>query len=249
MPVAVLRGVVTEWPPADPTETTDIAEHRDDVLAAVRDHAGRLAYELARLEGGDYGQKTVETDRGEWTVKYEAGDLEYLRFDPNRGAETYVVSTKQPAEPAALADALTDYDAFVAGFNEYVRSLEGVLDDVPTEFPAVTSTDGVVAERDRVLDRVREVCDHIAGQLHRYEGGDYGTFTTRVDGTRWELKWDRDGVSYLRAGGSNGVYLISQYDQPAAADIREYAPRFHGFVVAYNDHVEDLEADLATVSL
>ncbi len=249
MSVAVLPGVVTEWPPVDPTETDAIAEHRDEVLAAVRDHAGRIAYELARLEGGDYGQRTVETDRGEWTIKYEGGDLEYLRFDPGRGAETYVVSTKRPPDPAALADALVDYGAFVAGFNDYVRSLSGVLDDVSTDFPAVESVDGVVAERDRVLDRVREVCDRIAGQLQRYEGGDYGTFTTRVAGTRWELKWDRDGVAYLRVGGSSGVYLVSQYDHPSAADIREYVPRFRDFVCAYNDHVDDLEADLATVDL
>jgi hypothetical protein len=240
---------VTDWPPCDPTDATAVADRRDELVAAVRDHAGQIAYQLARLEGGDYGQATIETDSAEWTVKYEGGDLEYLRFDPGRGSEVYVVSTKQPPEPGPLADALDDYDAFVSGFNDYVDSLSGVLDDVSTDFPEVDTTDTVVAERDRVLDRIRETCDRIAGELHRYEGGDYGTYTTRVAGTRWELKWDEDGVSYLRVGGTGGVYLLSQYQPPSAAEIREYAPRFREFVRAYNDHVAELEADLATIEL
>lgn len=240
---------MTDWPPIDPTDASAVADRRDAVVAAVTDHAGRIAYQLARLEGGDYGQATVETDRGEWTVKYEGGDLSYLRFDPKRGSEVYVVSTKQPPEPGPLADALEDYEAFVEGFNDYVASLDGVLDDVPTAFPEVASTDAVVAERDRILGTIREVCDRIAAELHRYEGGDYGTYTARVEGTRWELNWDRDGVSYLRVGGSNGLYLLSQYQPPAAADIREYAPQFRAFVDAYNDHVEELESDLATIEL
>jgi hypothetical protein len=240
---------VTEWPPADPADAAAVAQHRDELVAAVRDHAGQIAYQLARLQGGDYGSATIETDRAEWTVKYEGGDLEYLRYDPGRGEEVYVISTKQPPEPGPLADALEDYDAFVAGFNDFVATHEGVLDDVATDFPEVAATDGVVAERDRVLDRVRDVCDQIARQLQRYEGGDYGTFTERVDGTRWELKWDQDGASYLRVGGTGGLYLLSQYEPPSAADIREYAPLFSDFVAAYNDHVASLESDLESVEL
>lgn len=240
---------MTDWPPCDPADATAVADQRDEVVAAVRDHAGQIAYQLARLQGGDYGEATIETDRAEWTVKYEGGDLEYLRFDPNRGSETYVISTKQPPEPDALADALEDYDAFVGGFDDYVASLSGVLDDVSTDFPEVASTDTVVAERDRVLDRIREVCNRIAQQLHRYEGGDYGTYTTRVGGTRWELKWEDDSVSYLRVGGTGGIYLLSQYQPPPAAEIREYAPTFRDFVRAYNEHVAELEADLATIEL
>jgi hypothetical protein len=240
---------VTEWPPGDPTDATAIAAERDEWVAAVTDHAGRIAYQLARLEGGDYGQRTIETDRGEWTVKYEAGDLEYLRFDPGRGDEVYVVSTKQPPEPGALADALADYDAFVRGFNDYVASLDGIYDDISTEFPDVASTGDLVAERDHILGDIREVCDRIAGELHRYEGGDYGTYAARVAGTRWELKWEADRTSYLRVGGSDGLYLLSQYQPPAADDIREYAPQFPAFVRAYNDHVRELEASLATIEL
>jgi len=232
---------MTAWPPVNPADAAAVAQQRDELVAAVQDNAGRVAYQLARLQGGDYGSATIDTDRGEWTVKYEGGDLEYLRFAPGRGDDVYVVSTKQPPEPGPLADALQDYDAFVSGFNDFVASHEGVLDDVATDFPAVAPTDGVVAERDRVLGRVREVCNGISRQLQRYEGGDYGTFTERVDGTRWELKWDRDGAVYL--------YLLSQYEPPSAADIREYAPLFRSFVEAYNDHVEALESDLATVEL
>jgi hypothetical protein len=240
---------MTGWPDIDPTDAEAVAARRDEVVAAVRDHAGRIAYALARLQGGDYGQRTFDTDGGAWTVKYEAGDLQYLRFDPKSGSDIYVVSTKQPPEPEPLATALADYDAFVAAFDEHVTSLDGVLDDAPTEFPAPAPVDGVVAERDRIVSAIRDTCDAIARALQRYEGGDYGTFSVRVDGTRWELKWDEDGTSYLRVGGEGGIYLLSQYAPPAAPDLREYAPQFSGFVDAYNEHVADLESDLATVSL
>ncbi|MFT4945775.1 MAG: hypothetical protein ACI8TL_000002 [Natronomonas sp.] len=240
---------VTDWPPLDPTDGTAVADRRDELVAAVTDHAGQIADQLARLAGGDYGQTTIETDRGEWTVKYEAGGLSYLRFDPDRGEDVYVVSTKQPPEPGALADALTDYSAFVVGFNEYVASIDGLLDDISTEFPDVASTDRAVTERDRVLGRIRDVCDRIAREHQRCEGGDYGTFTTRVTGTRWELNWDRDGVSYLRVGGENGVYLLSQYQPPSADDIREHAPHFPKFVRAYNEEIADLASGLERIEL
>lgn len=239
---------MTQLPDLD-ADIEEVTARRDELVGTVRDHAGRVAYQLARLQGGDYGQRSFSTSRGEWTLKYEAGDLQYLRYNPTSGSETYVVSTKQPPEPEALADALGDYGAFVRAYNEYVRSLDGVLDGVETEFPEIETTDEVVAQRDRVLDRVRETCDTIAGELHRYEGGDYGSFATRVSGTRWELKWEGASASYLRVGGSGGVYLLSQYEPPSAVEIRERAPAFRGFVEAYNDHVEDLESDLRRVSL
>lgn len=237
---------MTEWPDLEDTEST--VRRRDEYVEAVRDHAGRAAYQLARLQGGDYGQETFSTERGEWTVKHEAGDLQYLRFKSSN-SETYVISTKQPPEPEALAEALSDYEGFVSAFNEHVRSLDGILDGVETEFPAIETTDEIVAERDRILGRVRETCDLIAGELHRYEGGEYGTFTARESGTRWELKWEQGTTSYLRIGGSGGVYLLSQYGPPSATDVREYAPEFRGFVEAYNEHVEEVESDLRQVSL
>lgn len=234
---------------ADLTDVEDVTERRDEVVAAVRDHAGRIAYGLAKLQGGDYGQREFATPGGKWTVKYEGGDLQYLRFDPNSGSETYVVSTKQPPEPAALATALDDYEAFVAAYNDHVASLDGVLDDTSTAFTALEPTDTVVAERDRIVSRVREVCDAMAGELHRYEGTDYGTFAARVDGTRWELKWEEASASYLRVGGSGGTYVLSQYEPPSAADLREHVPGLSGFVEAYNDHVRELELDLREIAL
>jgi hypothetical protein len=182
-------------------------------------------------------------------VKHEAGELEFLLFSPKSGSDTYVISTKQPPDPADLAAALDDYAAFVAAWNEHVDSLSGVLDGVNAEFPDPATTDGLVAERDRVLDAIRETCAVIAGEIHRYEGDDYGTFTTRVGGDRWELKYDEGSVSYLRIGGSGGLYLLSQYGAPSAADVREYADRFRGFVEAYNEFVEGLESDLERVSV
>ncbi|MWG36978.1 hypothetical protein [Halomarina oriensis] len=225
------------------------ATRRNELVAAVTDHAGIIARELALLQGGDYGQASFKTSAGEWTVKYEAGDLEYLRFETRSGRETYVVSTKQPPDAAALADAMEDYGAFVRAFNDHVRSKVGVLDDVPEAFPDVVSTADAVAERDRIVGRIRETCDAIADQLHRYEGGDYGTFAARVDGSRWELKREASSTAYLRVGGSGGVYLVSQYEPPSAEAVRDHVEGFTGFVEAFNDHVEEVEADLSRITL
>jgi hypothetical protein len=224
------------------------AEHRDEVVTAVTEHAGRVARELARLQGGDYGQETFETAAGAWTLKYEAGDVQYLRFE-RRGTETYVVSTHQPPEPEALAEALADYDAFVAAFNDHVRSLAGVLDDAPADFPDIASVDDVVAERERVLSRMREACDAMAERLRRYEGGDYGSFAARVDGSRWELKWEDGRTSYLRVGGEGGIYLLSQYQPPSAHDLRAHADGFAGFVDAFNEEIADASDALDEVAL
>ncbi|KAB7514688.1 hypothetical protein DM867_06115 [Halosegnis rubeus] len=226
-----------------------VAAERDAVVSRIRDHAGEIAYAIARIEGGDYGRRSFKTDDGEWTVKHEQGDIEFLLFEPRSGQETYVVSTQQPPEPAALAEALADYDAFVAAFDDYVRSLDGLLDDVPTEFPTPASAADVVAERDRIVARLREVCNQMAGELYRYEMDDYGTFTARVNGTRWELKREESSTSYLRAGGSGGTYLLSQYGPPSAEAVREFAPDAPDFVAAYNDHVAELELDLEQIDL
>jgi hypothetical protein len=43
------------------------------------------------------------------------------------------------------------------------------------------------------------------------------------------------------------LHLLSKYGPPSASDVREYAPRFGGFVDAYNEHVAELEADLGTI--
>ncbi len=233
----------------DVTDVAAVTERRQEILTAIEDHAGGVAYSLARLEGGDYGRRSFSTDRGEWTVKYESGDLEFLLYEPRGGGETYVVSTQRPAEPEPLSRALADYGAFIEAYNEYVATLDGFFDGIEDDFPAVETTDGVAAERDRIVERIRTCCDRMAGELHRYEGSDYGTFTARVDSTRWELKREHDSVSYLRAGGSGGIYLLSQYGPPSASDVREYAPRFRGFVDAYNDHVSELELELARIEL
>jgi hypothetical protein len=240
---------VTDWPPAEPTDAAAVADRRDEFVEAVRDHAGGIAYHLALLEGGDYGRVDFDTDGGEWSVKYEAGELEYLRFDQTSGSEVYVVSTKRQPEPGALATALADYPNLVRSFNDHVAAVEEELSGVSTDFPEPASTRDAVAERQRVLGRVEEVCDEIAGQLHRFEGGEYGTYETRIDGQRWELNWDRDGVSYLRIGGSDGVYLVSQYSPPEASDVRRYVPLFPAFVEDYNETVADLTDQLSRVEL
>ncbi len=229
-----------------------VTERRDELVSTVADHAGRIAYELATLQGGDYGRREFETNAGTWTVKHEAGELEFLLFSPSTagtGSDVYVVSTKQPPDPEALATALADYPNFVAAWNGYVKSLSGVLDSVAVEFPEPASTADAVGERDRVLEAIRETCTVIAGEVYRYENDAYGTFTARVDGDRWELKWEEGAVSYLRVGGSSGVYLLSRYEAPAATDVREYADSFPGFVRAYNEFVDELESDLRRIDI
>jgi hypothetical protein len=233
---------------ADVVGTEAATERRDEVVAEVRDHAGTIARELALLQGGDYGKRAFETDAGTWTLKYEAGTVQFLLFERGR-EETYVISTHQPPDPEALAAAMTDYANFVEAFNDYVASLSGVLDDAPTEFPEVASTESVVAERERVLEGIREAATVMAGELHRYQGSNYGTFDTRVDGTRWELNWEDGRVDYLRVGGENGVYLLSQYGPPSARDLRAHVDDFAAFVEAFNDHVGEISAELETVSL
>ena len=229
--------------------TAVVREHRQELLESVDSHAGEIARELALLEGGDYGSRTFNTDRGEWTVKYEAGRLEFLLFESTGGAETYVISTKQPPEADALREAMVDYAAFVEAYNEFVDSREGILDDINPVFPDVRSTENVVAERDRIVAAIREVATEIAQQCYRYEGTNYGTFTRTVDGTRWELKWEEGQVSYLRVGGESGIYLLSQYSPPSAPDVRTLAGDVERFVAAFNDWVDDLEADLSQVAV
>ncbi|WP_436929841.1 hypothetical protein [Halosimplex halobium] len=233
---------------ADVVGADAAADRRDEVVAEVTDHAGRIARELARLQGGDYGQREFDTDRGTWTLKYEAGDVQYLRFE-GRGADVYVVSTQQPPDPEDLAAAMADYDAFVESFNEYVRSLDGVLDDAADDLPEIESVDSVVEARERILSRMREACDGMAQQLNRVEGNDYGTFSARVGSSRWELKWEEGRASYLRVGGEGGVYLLSQYQPPAPKDLRAHADDFAGFVDAFNEHVSEISDSLDTVEL
>ena len=234
--------------PFEAASVDDVVGRRDELVAAVRDHAGTMARDLARLQGGDYGREEFRTDDGTWTLKHEKGDLEFLRFE---GAKTdvYVVSTKQAPEPEALAAALADYEAFVDAWDEWVAGYEGLLDDVPGEFPSPASTAEVVAERDRIVAAMRATADRMAGELHRYEGTDYGSYAARVDGTRWELKWEDDRASYLRVGGEGGTYLLSQYGAPSAESVREYAGGFEGFVDAFDEHVAELEARLKGIDL
>ena len=164
----LLPDGVTRWP--DPPSVERVAERRDEVVAEVREHAGRIAYELARLQGGEYGRERFETDAGEWTVKHEAGELAFLKFDATRGPEVYVVSRKRDPEPEPLAAALADYEAFCRAFEARVADLEGVLDGVRTDFPEPVSVAPVVEERERVLGRIRETCDRMAAELDRVVG-------------------------------------------------------------------------------
>ena len=226
-----------------------VRENRDEVIARVREHAGQMARQLALLQGGDFGRQTFRTEHGEWTVKYEGGDLQFLRFEGQSGLDVYVVSAHQPADPSELAAAMEQYADLVESFNEFVRGLEGVLDDAPSEFPAVESAGEVVEERDRIVARIRAVADQMAGTLHRVESTEYGSFAATVGSTRWELKREADRASFLRVGGENGVYLVSQYEPPSARDVREYAPDVAAFVEAFNEDVVALSDELDSVSL
>jgi hypothetical protein len=234
---------------ADVADAESARETRDEVVARVRQHAGQMARELARIEGGDYGRKTFRVDGGEWTVKYEAGDLEFLRFEGRAGLDVYAVSTKQAPDLEPLSRALEHYEALAAAFNDYVAGLEGILDETPGSFPAVASAGDVVAERDRIVDAFEGAADQMAAQLHRFESGDYGAWAVTIRGTRWELKREVDTASYVRVGGEDGVYLVSQYGAPSARDVREHAGAFQDFVRAFNEDVAELHDELDAVTL
>ena len=234
---------------ADVADVDDVVAQRDETVERVRQHASQIARGLAVLQGGDYGAETFSTDRGEWTVKYEAGSLQYLKYAPKAGGDIYVISTKQPPEPAELEVAMRDYEAFVESYNAFVAKLDGVLDDVTDEFPEVVSTDEVAAERDQIVNEIEAATNAMAGELHRAEGGNYGSYAARVDGKRWELKWEDGQTSYLRVGGEGGVYLVSQYGAPSARDVRTHADGFRGFVEAFNEDVQELSDELSTVEL
>ena len=229
-------------------DVREIADRQAAVRTAVREHAGEIARSLAVLNGGDYGSETFETDAGSWTLKYDAGDVDYLRYEPRSGEDTYVVTDREPPSTDRLVDALADYDAFVDAFASHVDATDGLLDEVDTDFPAVASTAELAADRDRLCGRIRAVADEMAGQLARIDG-EYGTFATTISGTRWELKWDEERASYLRVGGSDGTYVLSQYSPPTPRELARHVEDVPDFVAAFNDHVGDLESELAGVSL
>lgn len=231
----------------DPNDAAAVANRRDELVARVREHAGTIARSLTRLTGSDYGCRTYETDAGEWTLKWEDGCLKFLRCDAAR--ETYVVSTQRDPDPEALATALADYPAFLRAHAEYVDSLENLFDDVPDAFPDPASMDDVIVERDRIHDRVRAVANAMAAALHRAEGSEYGSFAARVEGDRWELKREDSRATYLRVGGSDGHYLLSQYGPPDAKALSARVADLPGFVDAFNDHATELATELEAVSL
>jgi len=233
----------------DVADASVVRERRDDVVDRVREHAGQMARALARLEGGEYGRRSFRVDGGEWTVKYEDGALEFLRFEGQAGLDVYVVSTQRPPDPEALARAMEHYAGLVDAFEAYVRRLDGVLDGVPDDFPEVASAASIVEERDRVVARIRDLADEMAAVLYRVENTDYGTFAATIDGTRWELKREVDRASYVRVGGEQGVYLVSQYGPPSARDVRAYADDVPAFVAAFNEDVAAVSDDLDAVTL
>jgi len=240
---------MTEGLDGDVPSASEAADARDRVAARVREHAGEMASELARLEGGDYGRRTFRVDGGAWTLKYEAGDVDFLRFEGRSGLDVYVVSGKAAPDPGDLASAMEHYDDLVAAFSAHVDSLSGVLDDVAVDLPPVASAGEVAAARDRIVARVADAADRMAAELYRVETSDYGTFAARVDGARWELKREGESVSYVRVGGEGGVYLVSRFGAPSPTDVRAHAPAFRGFVEAFNAHLADLGDDLDDVEL
>jgi len=60
----------------DVCDTDAVADRRDELVAAVRDHAaGTIAYQLAKLQGGDYGRQELSTpgDMDRQTRGWRAG--------------------------------------------------------------------------------------------------------------------------------------------------------------------------------
>lgn len=229
-------------------EGTDIAagegieELRDSVVNAVERHASTMAEGVHDLKGG-YGKIAFGVEKGRWVLKYsDDGDLEYLRFESEQGREIYVVSTREPAGPGDIVEAMDQYPGLVEAYNDWIERLEDSLEataDSLKSLPDVGAADDALDRRDEVVESIEEIGESLAEQLHNVSGDQYGTYSTKIDGETWEIKYDGNSAEWLRIGGRGGTYLISQYDPPSPSTLEEYASGLETFVEDVNEHLDD----------
>jgi hypothetical protein len=99
------------------TSADKVQDKREKLIEEMREKAHTVREEASKA-GLDY-KKTVETEAGEWTLKWDEDKIEYLRFK-NR-CDIYVVSKfDNEAKTVDLVKAANDFQNFIQGFNDWL---------------------------------------------------------------------------------------------------------------------------------
>lgn len=229
------------------TDTGSIEEKRDAAVEALADHLDDVADLVATVRDEKYGKFSAGVDGGTYVMKHNNGDAEWFRFEPDGGSEMYLLSTKSDPSPAALADGLEQYDAFVRAVNNWVEQQEHGLADADEYLSdtgdALDSLDAetLLEHRDRVEQEAWDVANELAETIKSVTGKRYGTFAAEVDGAKWTLKYEEDGTAkYLQVGGD---YVLGR-DSPTPTTLAAVLGALPAFVDAVNSWLS--EQDEAT---
>ena len=104
-----------------------VQDKRQKLINKMEEKAHKIREEASKA-GLEY-QKVVETEKGEWTLKWDGDKIKYLRF--KNGVDVYVVSKfDNEAKTADLVKAAKDFENFVQGFNEWLDEQDDGLDEV-----------------------------------------------------------------------------------------------------------------------
>lgn len=229
------------------TDAGSIEEKRDAAVEALADHLDDVADLVATVRDEKYGKFSAGVDGGSYVLKHNSGDAEWFRFEADSGGETYLLSTKSDPSPAALANGLEQYDAFIRAVNNWVEQQERGLADVDDYLSdtgdALDSLDAetLLEHRDRVEQEAWGVADELAETIKSVTGKRYGTFAAEVDGTTWTLKYEENGsAKYLQVGGD---YVLGR-DSPTPTTLAAVLEALPTFVDAVNGWLS--EQDEAT---
>jgi len=226
------------------TDPGSIEEKRDTAIEALTDHLNDVADLVATVRDEQYGKFSAGVDRGTYVLKHNNGDAEWFRFEPDGGSETYLLSTKSDPSPAALADGLEQYDAFVRAVNNWVEQQEYGLADADESLSDTRDaldgldTETLLEHRDRVEQEAWDVAHELAETIKGVTGNRYGTFSTEIDGTTWTLKYEEDGsAKYLQVGGN---YILGR-NSPTPTALATVLEALPAFVDAVNSWLSEQE--------
>ena len=225
-------------------DADSIENKRDAAVDALADHLDDVADLIATLRDEQYGKFSVAVDGGTYVLKHNNGDAEWFRFEPDSGSETYLLSTKSDPSPAALADGLEQYGAFVRAVNNWVEQQEYGLADAD-EYLSDTDdaldrldVETLLERRDRVEQEAWDVANELAETIKGVTGNRYGTFSREINGTTWTLKYEEDGsAKYLQVGGD---YILGR-DSPKPKALATVLEALPAFVDAVNSWLSEQE--------
>lgn len=225
-------------------DADSIEDKRDAAVEALADHLDDVADLIATLRDEQYGKFSAGVNGGTYVLKHNNGDAEWFRFEPDGGGETYLLSTRSDPSPAALADGLGQYDAFIRAVNNWVEQQEHGLADAD-EFLSDTrnaldslDAESLLERRDCVEQEAWDVVHELAKTVKSVTGNRYGTFSTEIDGTTWTLKYEEDGsAKYLQVGGD---YILGR-DSPTPTALATVLEALPTFVDAVNNWLSEQE--------